>query len=171
MKDEGYSVIFSIHPSSFRLHPYVVRLNVGREFVECHLPADLVVGRRDARRQVVMCGKHIRAASRISQCELDHHFAAHRGISRLELHHFDHLLIWYELDETAAVRVGMRGSLAGSGWFVVCERDSEQTTLASIVLMYVAGHPNRHHPRRDRSRVEKRAIDVCARRVHVPAYG
>src|SRR5574341_408110 len=145
----------------------LARLDECREFVECHPPAGFVVGWREARRQVVMYGEHIRAAPRISERERDHHLAAHRGIGRLELHHFDHLLIWYELYEVAVVRVDVRGHLAGPGGLVVCERDSEQTTFASIEHMHVASHANRHHPCRDRSRVEKRAIDVCARRVHV----
>jgi hypothetical protein len=32
--------------------------------------------------------------------------------------------------------------------------------------MHVAGHAGRHHPRRDRARIEKRAIDDRAGRVH-----
>jgi hypothetical protein len=111
-------------------------------------------------------GEHIRAAARISERERDHHLAAHRGIGRLELHHFDHPLIGYELDEVAVVGVGVRGRLAGPGRLVVRERDFEQTTFASVEHMHVARHANRHHPCRDRSRVEKRAVDICARRVH-----
>lgn len=70
-----------------------------------------------------MYGAHIRAATRISERERDHHLAAHRGIGRLELHHFDHLLIRHELDEVAVVRVGVRGCLAGPGWLVVLRVD------------------------------------------------
>jgi hypothetical protein len=37
--------------------------------------------------------------------------------------------------------------------------------------MHVAGHAGRHHPRRDRARIEKRAIDDRAERVHVATDG
>ncbi len=114
-----------------------------------------------------MYGDHVGAAVCISERERHHHFAAHRGIGRLELHHFDHLVIWYELDEVAVVRVGVRGRLAGSGRLVVCERYSEQTTFASVERMHVASHAIRHHPCRDRTRIEKRAIDVWAGGVHM----
>ena len=87
-----------------------------------------------------MYGEHIRAAARITERERDHHLAAQRGISRLELHHFDYLLIGYELDEVAVVRVRMRSRLAGPGRRVLGERDSEQTTFASVEHMHVASH-------------------------------
>ncbi len=79
-----------------------------------------------------MYDEHIRATARIREGERDHHLAAHRGIGRLGLHHFDHLLIWYELDEVAVARIGVCGRLAGPGRLGVCERDSEQTTRACV---------------------------------------
>lgn len=45
----------------------LARLDECREFVECHLPASFVVGWREARRQVVVYGEHIRAGARISK--------------------------------------------------------------------------------------------------------
>jgi len=147
----------------------LARLDECCEFVECHPPAGFVVGWRDPRRQVIVDGEHIGAAARISERERDHHLATHRGIGRLELHHFDHPLIWYKFYEVAVERVGVRGRLASPGRLVVRERNSEQTTFASIEHVHVARHATRHHPRSDRVRVEKRAIDICARRVHMAA--
>ena len=49
---------------------------------------------------------------------------------------------------------------------VVRERDPERATFAGVERMHVAGHAGRHHPRRDRARIEKCAIDDRARRVH-----
>ena len=72
-----------------------------------------------------------------------------------------------ELDEMAVVRVGVRGRFAGPRRLVVGERDTEQSTFTSVKHMHVAGHTSRHHPRRDRLRIEKRAIDVWARCIHV----
>jgi hypothetical protein len=40
---------------------------------------------------------------RIRERKRDPHLAAHRGIAGLKLHHFDHLLIGYKLDEVAVV--------------------------------------------------------------------
>jgi hypothetical protein len=147
----------------------LARLDECCEFVECHPPARFVVGWREARRQFVVDGERIRAAAPIGERESDHHLATHRDIGRLEPHHFDHLLIWHEFYEAAVVRVGVGGRLASPGRPVVCERDSEQTTFASVEHMHVASHAYRHHPCSDRSRVEKRAINACARRVHVAA--
>src|SRR4029079_19664360 len=50
---------------------------------------------------------------------------------------------------------------------IVCERDTERTTFAGIERMNKAGHAAWHHPCCDRARIEKRAIDLCARCVQV----
>ena len=46
------------------------------------------------------------------------------------------------------------------------ERDPERATFPGVERMYVASHAGRHLPRRDRARIEKRAIDARAGRVH-----
>lgn len=51
---------------------------------------------------------YVLIAARISERERDHHLAAHRGIGRFELHHFDHLLILYELDEVGRKAYGFQ---------------------------------------------------------------
>jgi hypothetical protein len=70
-------------PTGQRTHSafVLVCLNECREFVECHPPAGFIVNWRDARRQVVVYGEHIRAAVRVSEGERDHHLAAHRGVT------------------------------------------------------------------------------------------
>lgn len=78
-------------PNSWRTMalPVLARLDQCRKFIECHPPTSFVVSWRDARRQVVVYGEHIRAPARISERECNHHLAAHRGIGRLELHYFE----------------------------------------------------------------------------------
>ncbi len=44
--------------------------------------------------------------------------------------------------------------------------DPEHAAFAGIERMHVAGHAGRHHPFRDRTPIEKRAIDDRAGRVH-----
>jgi hypothetical protein len=95
------------------------------------------------------------------------HLAAQRGIGRLELDHFDDLLVRHELHEAAVVRVGVRARLAGPCRLVVRERDSERATFAGVELMHEAGHAGRHLPCRERARVDERAINDRARRLHV----
>ena len=63
--------------------------------------------------------------------------------------------------------ISVRSSLARAGRFVIREGDAEVTTFASVELMHVAGHAGRNHPGRDGVRIQKRAIDTRARRVHV----
>src|SRR5207249_11810644 len=94
--------------------------------------------------------------------------AAQRGVCRLELDHFDNLLVYHELHEAAVVRVGVRGRLADPGRRVVRQRDPERATFAGVERMHVAGHAGRHHPSRDRARSEKRAIEARAGRVYMP---
>ena len=67
----------------------------------------------------------------------------------------------------AVVRVGVRGRLASPGRRVVGERDPERATFPWVERMYLAGHAGRYHPCRDCARIEKRAIDDRAGRVHV----
>jgi hypothetical protein len=62
-------------------------------------------------------------------------------------------------EEAAMVRVAVRGRLADARRRVVRERDSERATFAGVERMHEAGHAGRHHPRRHRARIEKRAID------------
>ena len=113
-----------------------------------------------------MHGEDIGAAVCFGERDRDRHLAAQRRIRRLELDHFDDLLVRHELDEAAVVRVGVCCRLAGPGRRVVRERDPERAAFAGIKSMHVAGHAGRHHPLRDRSRIEKRAIDGSAGRVH-----
>jgi hypothetical protein len=49
---------------------------------------------------------------------------------------------------------------------VVSKRNAE-LTFASIELAHAATHPTWHHPNRARTCIEKRAIDIRARRVYV----
>jgi hypothetical protein len=60
-----------------------------------------------------MYGAHIRASARVNKRQRDGHLAAQSDIVCLEFHHLDHLLVWHELHETAAVRVRVRGRFAG----------------------------------------------------------
>ena len=69
--------------------------------------------------------------------------------------------------EAAVKRVGLRGRLAGASRRIVRERNPKRPTFARIELMYLAGHAGRHHPRRDRARIEKRTLDCRAGRVHM----
>ena len=72
-----------------------------------------------------MYDENISAAVSIGERDRDRHLAAQRGNGRLELKHFNNLLVRYELHEAAVVRVGVRGRLAGTGRSVVRERDPE----------------------------------------------
>jgi len=54
-------------------------------------------------------GEDIGAAAWIGERDRDRHLAVQRGICRLELHHFDNLLVRHELHEAAVVRVGVCG--------------------------------------------------------------
>jgi hypothetical protein len=110
-------------------------------------------------------GEDIGAVVCIGERDRDRHLAAQRGICRLELDHFDNLLVRHELHEAAMVCVGVRGRLAGPGRRVIRERNPERATFAGVERMHVAGHAGRHHPRRDRARIEKRAINDRAGRV------
>jgi hypothetical protein len=113
-------------------------------------------------------GEDLGAAVGISERDRDRHLAAQRGITRLELDDFDHLLVRNERHEAPMVRVGVGGRLAGPGRRVVGERDPEHATFAGVEGMDVTGHAGRHHPRGDRARIEQRAIDGRAGCVHVP---
>jgi len=55
---------------------------------------------------------------------------------------------------------------AGRGRRIVLERDPERTTFAGVERIHVAGHASGDHPGRDRARIEKRAINNRAGRVH-----
>src|SRR6266536_1197281 len=77
----------------------------------------------------------------------------------VEVVEFDNLLVRHEPHEAAVERVGVRRGLARPGRLVVGERDPERATFAPVERMDVAGHAGRYHPRRDRARVEQRAID------------
>ena len=101
-----------------------------------------------------MHSEDIGAAVCISKRDRDRHLATQRGICRLELDHFDNLLVRHELHEVAVVRVGVRGRLAGPGRRVVRERDPERATFAGVELVHVTGHAGRHPPRRDRARID-----------------
>ena len=114
-----------------------------------------------------MNAQHIGPATGIRKRERDRHLAAHIGIGSLELHDFDYLLVWHQLDEVAMVSVGVRSGLAGPVRRVVGERNAERTTFASFERVYVASHAIRHHPDRDRACIDKRTIDVLPRGVHV----
>jgi hypothetical protein len=91
------------------------RLDERREFRESHSRAGLVV----ARRYAVVQSEEISAAVCIGEHDRDRHLAPHRGIVRLELVHFDNLLVGHELREVTVIRVGVRGRLAGFGRCVV----------------------------------------------------
>ena len=119
-------------------------------------------GRAVARR----ARRDIGATACIGERVRDRHLAAQRGICRLELDHFDNLLVRYELHEAAVERVRVRSRLAGPSGCGVRERDPERATFAGVERMHVAGHAGRHHPRRDRARIEKRAIDERGGRIH-----
>src|SRR5437762_2324056 len=114
-----------------------------------------------------MNAQYIGAAACIRKRERDCHLAAHFDIGSLELHDFDHLLVWHQLDEVAMVRVGVRSGLAGPVRRVVGERNAERTTFASFERVYMASHATWHHPDRDRACIDKRTIDALPRRVHV----
>ena len=58
-----------------------------------------------------MHGEDVSAAIRISERNRDRHFAAQRGIRRLEFAHFDDLLVRHELHEATVIRVGVRRCL------------------------------------------------------------
>ncbi len=64
------------------------------------------------------------------------------------------LLVGNELREAAMVRVGVRARLTRPSWCVVREGDPERPSFAGVELMHLAGHPGRHLPHRDRTRVE-----------------
>jgi len=102
----------------------------------------------------------------IGQRDRDRHLATQRGICRLELDHFDDLLVRHKLHKAAMVRVGVRSRFAGPGWRGVRKRDPERAALAGVERMHVAGHAARHLPLHDRARIEKRAINDRAGRVH-----
>jgi len=60
----------------------------------------------------------------------------------------------------------VHGRLADTSRRVVPERNPKQATFAWVERMHMADHATRHHPRRDRTRIEQRAIDDGSRRRH-----
>ena len=54
-------------------------------------------------------------SSAVGEGDRDRHLAAQRRIGRLELVHFDDLLVWHELSEVAEVRVCVRARLPDPG--------------------------------------------------------
>lgn len=68
-----------------------------------------------------MDGEDIGTALCIDERNRNCHLAAHRRICRLELIHFDHLLVGHELYEVAMVGVGVRGCLASPGRLIIRE--------------------------------------------------
>jgi hypothetical protein len=86
-----------------------------REFRQRRLPAVLIVVVRHAVRQPIIHGQDIGAASGISKRESDRHRAAQGWICRLELDHFDDLLVGFELHDAVVEGGGARGRFADSG--------------------------------------------------------
>src|SRR5829696_6741046 len=145
-------------------------LDQRRELRQRRLPADLVVGGRQPRREAIVYGQDIRAAVTIGERHGDGHLALQRGVVGLEFDDFDHLLVWHESHEVAVVCVSVNGRLSGSGRRVIRERDPERATFDPGEGLHLAGHAGWNHPRRDRIRIEQRAIDGGAGCVDVASH-
>lgn len=91
----------------------------------------------------------------------------HSGICGLELECLDHFLIRHEPDEAIVVCIGVRGRLADLSRRVVCQGDTKRTPFTGVKRMHATDHASRQLPFHDRARVEKRAIDLCTRRIYV----
>ena len=85
-----------------------------------------------------MDGYDVGAAVGIGERDRDRHLALHRRIFRLELDNFHNLLVWYELDEAAVVRIGVRTGLADPSGCVVGERDPEGAAFATACSLRIA---------------------------------